>query len=63
MTKPKYQIGDILPDTNLEVCGVKVLSTGSIRYWLFADDNGIIANENEIELLIAIANPTTITYG
>ena len=45
------------------MCGVKVLSTGSIRYWLFADDNGIIANENEIELLIAIANPTTITYG
>lgn len=63
MNKPKYQIGDRLPDTQLQVHGVKVMSDGTIRYWLFAKDNGIIADENELELLVAIANPQTINYG
>lgn len=55
MNKPKYQIGDRIECTNFEVCGVMTTSLGVVRYWLRANDNCLTVNENELELIVAIA--------
>ena len=53
MTKPKYQIGDRVGQTNLIVCGYLKLSNGSHRYYLQIEntDNTLVVNDLDIEAI------------
>ena len=50
MTKPKYQIGDRLPGTEIYIRGVATLSTGKHRYFLQIKDNTLIFDAEELEV-------------
>ncbi len=52
MNKPKYQIGDRLPNTNIFVRGVMTTSKGQHRYFLQIYDNHAILDEKGIEMEI-----------
>jgi hypothetical protein len=51
LNKPKYEIGDRIPETNLTVCGYLKLSTGEFRYYLQIgnSDNTLVLNYSDIE--------------
>ena len=55
MTKPKYQIGDCLSETNIFIRGIANLSNGKQRYFLQAGDNTFVFEADEIENLITLA--------
>jgi|GEM_PF-6841523 len=40
--KPKYQIGDRLPNSNIYVRGIAQLSNGKYRYFLQIFDNTLV---------------------
>jgi hypothetical protein len=68
MNKPKYQIGDRLPNSNISVCGVLTLSTGKQRYFLaIGNDNSLVVDEDDLSAIAQIVKPlnlpdeTTIT--
>jgi hypothetical protein len=68
MDKPKYQIGDRLPDSNISICGVLTLSTGKQRYFLaIGNDNSLVVNEDDLDAIAQIIKPlnppdeTTVT--
>ena len=50
INKPKYEIGDRIPKTNLIVCGYLELSTGERRYYLQigSSDNTLVLNHSDI---------------
>ena len=49
MTKPKYQIGDRLPNSNLYVRGVAQLSNGDCRYFLQIFDNTLVVEAKHLD--------------
>ena len=49
MTKPKYQIGDRIPQTNIYVRGVMTTSKGMHIYFWQIGDNSLVISEDEIE--------------
>lgn len=62
MIKPKYQIGDRLPDSNISICGVLTLSTGKQRYFLaIGNDNSLVVNEDDLDAIVQIVQP--ISYS
>jgi hypothetical protein len=50
MNKPKYQIGDCIPNSNLIVRGVMTTSKGQRRYFLQIFDNSLVINEDDLDL-------------
>ena len=54
MTEPKYDLGDRLPGTNINVCGRTTISDGSTRYFLQAGDNTFVVSEDDLEEIIII---------
>ena len=52
-TEPKYQIGDLLPGTEIVVCGLMTTSTRIHRYFLqVSPDNSLVVDEEDIETII-----------
>ncbi len=52
-TEPKYQIGDLLPGTEIVVCGLMTTSTGIHKYFLqISPDNSLVVDDENIEATI-----------
>ena len=48
--KPKYQIGDRIPGTEIVVCGLMTTSTGMHKYFLqISPDNSLVVDDENIE--------------
>ncbi len=54
-TEPKYQIGDLLPGTEIVVCGLMTTSTRIHRYFLqISPDSSLVVDEEGIEAIILL---------
>ena len=55
--KPKYQIGDRIPGTEIVVCGLMTTSTGNHKYFLqISLDNSLVVDDENIEATIFLLN-------
>ena len=60
MNKPKYEIGDRLPKTNIFIRGIVNLSNGKQRYFLQAGDNTFVFEADEIEPSAVAHSPSKL---
>lgn len=58
MTKPKYQIGDRIPNSPFEVRGVAIKGSGDILYFLqiYNSGNCFVVSQEDLEVTINIVN-------
>jgi hypothetical protein len=58
MNKPKYEIGDRIPDSELVVRGIAPQKNGNYLYWIqiIESDNTFVGTEDDIEQTIEIVN-------
>ena len=63
MSKPKYQIGDRLPGTEIYIRGVATLSTGEHRYFLQIEDDTLIFEAEDLEMAEMLGQLLDQAYG